>query len=41
MQLNAPFCVLLKNNFLGGVGGGEALDTLAAAFSLSRVGMYA
>ena len=27
MQQNAPFCVLLKNNFLGG-GGGQTLDPL-------------
>jgi hypothetical protein len=37
MQQNAPFCVLLRNNFLGG-GGNPRPHT---AFSLSRVGMYA
>ena len=28
MQQNAPFCVLLKNNFLGGGGVWQTLDTL-------------
>ena len=37
MQQNAPFCVLLKNNFLGG----GASPRHPTAFSLSRVGMYA
>ena len=38
MQQNAPFCVLLKNNVLGG---GVANPRSPTAFSLSRVGMYA
>ena len=37
MQQNGPFCVLLKNNFLGV---GVANPRLPTAFSLSRVGMY-
>ena len=42
MQQNAPFCVLLKNNFLGGGGGGFVANPRpSTAFSLSRVGMYA
>ena len=39
MQQNAPFCILLKNNVLG--GGGVANPRSPTAFSLSRVGMYA
>ena len=38
MQQNAPFCVLLENNVLGG---GVANPRSPTAFSLSRVGMYA
>ena len=42
MQQNAPFCVLLKNNVLGGGGGGcVANPRPSTAFSLSRVGLYA
>ena len=37
MQQNAPFCILLKNNFLGGFVANPRPST---AFSLSRVGMY-
>ena len=39
MQQNAPFCILLKNNFLGG-GWVGASPRHPTAFSLSRVGMY-
>ena len=39
MQQNAPFCVLLKNNVLG--GGRVANPRSPTALSLSWVGMYA
>ena len=38
MQQNGPFCVLLKNNFLGV---GVANPRPPTDFSLSRVGRYA